>query len=1621
MATSGRFDGTCHGSSGNKYNLWLTWTINSQSPINNTSHITVNMYLQRNDGYANSAYNLSETNPVRIFVDGVAKVDTTVSIDTRNNAVVLLATWTGFVTHNYDGTLSVDLSGDFGLNGVPSLTGGIVVGTAQLDTIDRNAPILSASISNIGTDRFTLTVNTNETCDKYEYSLDGGNTYKLFYGSPTKGVVYTITGLSPSATYSLRVRARRASNYIYGFTGIISVTTLGKSTISNVSTISADAAIPSMSYRVVCGSAAFTHIIDIMDGANVIVSITGLQYSVGTNDVGLSIMGSNRTTLLQYMTNKKSFTATIRLRTYNGATYIGESSITTNITTSEELSRPDFGAPTYSDINSATVAVTGNNQILIQGFSQLRVVCPTATPKNEATIKSYSVRIGDRTVTDENPTINVGIINATGDLTLVATVTDSRGYSNSYSVPVKVLPYTLPKITEFSMRRQNSIGETIILEFSGNADNIIVGGTEKNSIVDIKYRYRKTNEENFGSFISIKNASTINGLEFSYSSNAALTLDPGSSYAFEFVITDRITSYTKDDVVIRKGTPEISIRKGKVGICNPDPEEPLDIGGAVKANGYYTGFVRVLSYDDANNLKKGGIYGYIVLPGWTYDSENLPTYNFGVLEVIPCGLKGSTDDSAEIIIQRFTDYEGTIYQRVYSFLTDEWTAWRIVASKDGDISDELYQHTSNYNNPHNVTKAQIGLGNVDNTSDMDKPVSTAQQAAINAAKYTHPTGDGYNHIPAVGTTNVGKVLKAIAPQTAAWAKLVAADIDDFGAAVAAHTEVQQNTAARHSHSNKSVLDNTTASYTTDEKNKLAAVDTSKQHTHNNKAVLDGTTASFTAEEKGKLASIDISIQHSHNNKTILDATTAAFTVEQRDKLTEIDISKFHAQDTDSGTNKGSFYIYTEDPGSHGAETYGIKLEDFTAEFEEALALYGLVSNNFANLHIKDLYARNITATGTINGKASEATKSDKADKLTTARTISLSGDVSGAATFDGGSNITINTQVASKIFPPLGATRFNLGDPSLFEVAAFQEEFNNKTAFFDPANISYQTSSDGVNWTEYIVSSDITRCLFGGDDGGTLSIPNGTKYFRIKLRAPTSFYVYLNALYMYCSTSGHSCKVHIYKKHDSGAYTQHTSSDVNASTWPGHVYVPFSTIPWNGNAVLGTHFHEVYIVIIPNWNSNYTSDITLYKIQLWGGYPAGSRNVWKVDQYKNVIFPSYIKVGNSTDTDSATCYYFEKNGDGYLRKKPLVNVRTEIVTSSAVTTALGFTPVNPNRGGLPNGDFNQALTEGEYNVGAIVSNNPTNTSGYTYGKLHVYVNDGGTHNGSTNWIWQYFDDTSGRRFFRYKVNAGAWTPWQDITPSQYAKADHTHSQYAPLASPAFEGLPTVPTASAGTSSKQIANTEFVMQALSGITISGFPYLGELSKTTAGDFNNLTTTGWWYWGWSSIMDAVWSNEPEPTSTAVDNFRLGILKVYAPNTSYVLQEFIALATGTIYIRTRIYDTWTAWATKSSTAKFKKYNALDGNQGKTYIDLATSDAFVTVIYDFDGVGDISISRIPTGRESKLIVLCSGTYITFPSSPTIYGYKKSGVYSTGSGGYVEFKFTPISATEVYMQVKTD
>jgi hypothetical protein len=86
---------------------------------------------------------------------------------------------------------------------------------------------------------------------------------------------------------------------------------------------------------------------------------------------------------------------------------------------------------------------------------------------------------------------------------------------------------------------------------------------------------------------------------------------------------------------------------------------------------------------------------------------------------------------------------------------------------------ELSGHISDTNNPHTVTKEQLGLENVDNTSDIDKPISTAIQEALNdkaptnhassATTYGMGNASNYGHLKlSDSTTSTSSTSSGIA-------------------------------------------------------------------------------------------------------------------------------------------------------------------------------------------------------------------------------------------------------------------------------------------------------------------------------------------------------------------------------------------------------------------------------------------------------------------------------------------------------------------------------------------------------------------------------------------------------------------------------------------------------------------------------------------------------------------------------------------------------------------------------------------------------------------------------------------------------------------------------------------
>lgn len=75
----------------------------------------------------------------------------------------------------------------------------------------------------------------------------------------------------------------------------------------------------------------------------------------------------------------------------------------------------------------------------------------------------------------------------------------------------------------------------------------------------------------------------------------------------------------------------------------------------------------------------------------------------------------------------------------------------------GGISTISASHLNSYDNPHNVTKDQVGLSNADNTSDLNKPVSNATLAALATKQNTLVSGTTIKTINGVSILGAGDI------------------------------------------------------------------------------------------------------------------------------------------------------------------------------------------------------------------------------------------------------------------------------------------------------------------------------------------------------------------------------------------------------------------------------------------------------------------------------------------------------------------------------------------------------------------------------------------------------------------------------------------------------------------------------------------------------------------------------------------------------------------------------------------------------------------------------------------------------------------------------------------------
>lgn len=227
-------------------------------------------------------------------------------------------------------------------------------------------------------------------------------------------------------------------------------------------------------------------------------------------------------------------------------------------------SAPILGEVSYKDANTATVAVTGDDQVIVQRQSDLQVSFGAATPQKGATIASYEATFAGVTKTASSAgTLDLGKVDVASDMPLTFSVTDSRGLKTSATLTVKAEPWWEPTSTVTLARKNNFEPETHITASAWYA------ALDGKNDVTISAKYRKAGSSDAWSTITL-----TNGTE------STVTCERDYAYEWEVSTADKLGSTTQS-LTLGRGIPTffIDTLKSSVGVnCFPGGNDRLQLG-----------------------------------------------------------------------------------------------------------------------------------------------------------------------------------------------------------------------------------------------------------------------------------------------------------------------------------------------------------------------------------------------------------------------------------------------------------------------------------------------------------------------------------------------------------------------------------------------------------------------------------------------------------------------------------------------------------------------------------------------------------------------------------------------------------------------------------------------------------------------------------------------------------------------------------------------------------------------------------------------------------------------------------------------------------------------------------
>ena len=553
----------------------------AESIANNTTTERADLYVNVTD----SSYQWYNNYGTEAYI-GINGNDTTktVAFDARTTGVkTLISTWDTVVKHDNNGKAKIGVSAHH-YSGI-GLGNASVSENIELHTIPRYATS-NQSLNSKTETTITMNWSSDNTIDYIWYSKDNGSTWTGVDVTDGKSGTYTISGLSANTSYNIKTRVRRKDSQLTKDSSALSVTTYQYPYVTTV------------------GTSALT-----IGSSQTLTLYNPLKRSVSVymyqNDTGTKLHSdSTNSTSITFTPNSDTlYESIISSQTgncYYYCVYSGKIAAykygTYKIKGTE---KPTFTNFSYADINSTTVALTGNNQKLISGYSNLRITIPTsnkASGNNSAKISKYVATVAGTSKSAnevDGSTVTFGTYNQVKSNAMSVYAIDTRGLqSNTVSKTATLISYTKPVISSATnLKRVGGIGTDVNFNFSATFWNGRFGSVA-NTITKIEYaRINATsNDWSSATWYTIPSERyTISGNAVKNVTDAKLTgFTLGTAYRVRIRIIDKLDSnyidlnVTKGDVVVAFNKTKKYFGIGKI------PTVALDVSGGAKFTGDIT-------------------------------------------------------------------------------------------------------------------------------------------------------------------------------------------------------------------------------------------------------------------------------------------------------------------------------------------------------------------------------------------------------------------------------------------------------------------------------------------------------------------------------------------------------------------------------------------------------------------------------------------------------------------------------------------------------------------------------------------------------------------------------------------------------------------------------------------------------------------------------------------------------------------------------------------------------------------------------------------------------------------------------------------------------------------------